>query len=75
MSFNTDPLKQAQEIIFSREHTKTSHPVLSFNHNPVRESSSQNHLVMILDSNLNKTISTKVKKTIGLLHKLQKSLP
>ena len=53
MSFNTDPLKQAQEIIFSGEHTKTSHPVLSFNHNPVRESSSQNHLGMILDSNLN----------------------
>ena len=53
MSFNTDPLKQAQETIFSREHTKTSHPVLPFNHNPVRESSSQNHLGMILDSNLN----------------------
>ena len=39
MSFNSDPLKQAQVVIFSREHTKTSHPVLFFNTKSVWESS------------------------------------
>ena len=32
MSFNTDPLKQAQEIIFSSEITKTNLPTLSITH-------------------------------------------
>ena len=48
MSFTFDPLKQEQEVIFSRKHTKTSHPVLLFNNYPVQESSSQKHLGMIL---------------------------
>ena len=35
LSFNTDPLKQAQKVIFSRKHTKASHPALLFNNNTV----------------------------------------
>ena len=31
MSFNPDPSKQAQEVIFSRKCTKEDHPVLYFN--------------------------------------------
>ena len=31
MSFNPDPSKQAQEVIFSRKCTKKDHPVLYFN--------------------------------------------
>ena len=37
MSFNPDPLKQAQEVIFSRKMAKTNHPTLIFNDNPVHQ--------------------------------------
>ena len=30
MYFNSDPLKQAQEVIFSRKMTKTNHPKINF---------------------------------------------
>ena len=30
MYFNSDPLKQAQEVIFSRNMTKTNHPKINF---------------------------------------------
>ena len=80
MSFNPDPSKQAQEVIFSRKHQKISHPSIYFNNNPIESVSSQKHLGMILDTKLNfqehvKNILTKVNKTIGLLRKLQNILP
>ena len=34
MSFNTDPLKQEQEVIFSRKRNKPHHPDIIFNSNP-----------------------------------------
>ena len=37
MSFNPDPLKQAQVVIFSRKMTKTNQPTLIFNVNPVHQ--------------------------------------
>ena len=37
MSFNPDPSKQAQEIIFSRKTKKTSHPSLRFNNSIVSQ--------------------------------------
>ena len=37
MTFNSDPLKQAQEVVFSRKITKTSHPTLVFNENSVHQ--------------------------------------
>ena len=33
MSFNPDPLKQAQEVLFSNKVTKTNHPNIIFNDN------------------------------------------
>ena len=80
MSFNPDPLKQAQEIIFSRKMTKTNHPILTFNDNPVHQVALQKHLGMPLDCKLNfeellKTIVNKINKTIGLLRKFQNFLP
>ena len=79
-SFNPDPRKQAQQIIFSRKHQKISHPTIYFNNNPIESVSSQKHLGMILDTKLNfqehiKNILTKFNKNIGLLRKLQKMLP
>ena len=80
MSFNPDPLKQAQEVIFSRKITKTNHPTLIFNDNPVHQVALQKHLGMFLDCKLNfeehlKTIVNKINKTIGLLRKFQNFLP
>ena len=52
MTFNHDPLKQAQ-VIFSRKITKTNHPTLIFNGNPVHQVALQKHFGMFLDGKLN----------------------
>ena len=80
MSFNPDPLKQAQEVIFSRKMTKTNHPTLVFNENPVHQVALHKYLGMYLDCKLNfeeylKTIINKIIKTIGFLRKFQNFLP
>ena len=80
MRFNPDPKKQAQEVIFSRKINKIDHPLLYFNENLVKSSSTQKHLAMILDTKLDfslhlKNVQNKVNKTIGLLRKLQYTLP
>ena len=80
MSFNPDPSKRAQEVIFFRKLQKTSHPFIYFNSNPIEQVSSQKHLGIILDTKLNfqehiKNLLTKVNKTTGLLRKLQNILP
>ena len=78
MSFNPDPSKQAQEIIFSRKTKKISHPSLGLNNSIVSQTPYQKYLGIFLDARLTfeehlKVITTKVNKTIGLLRKLQKS--
>ena len=44
MGFNLDPLKQPQEVIFSRKMTKTNHPALVFNDNSVHQVAYKNNL-------------------------------
>ena len=44
MSFNPDPSKQAQEVIFSRKVNKVYHPPLLFNNSTVQQILSQKHL-------------------------------
>ena len=80
MSFNPDPSKEAQEVIFSRKLQKIIRPSIYFNNNPIEQTLSQKRLEMILNTKLNfqehiKNIPTKVNKTIGLLPKLPKILP
>ena len=80
MSFNPDPSKQAQEVIFSRKTKKDYHPPLASNNNNVPETDSQKHLGIVLDNRLSfedhlKMIVSKVNNTIGLLHKLHNILP
>ena len=80
MSFNPDPSKQAQEVIFSRWLQKSTHPTLSFNKNTVTQSVTQKHLGMFLYTKLDfqghlKSILSKVNKTKGLLRKLHNTLP
>ena len=52
MSFNPDPNKQAQEVIFSRKAKKTNLPSLTFSKSPISQTTSQKHVVVILDSSL-----------------------
>ena len=80
MSFNPEPSKLAQEVIFSRKLQKINHPSIYFNNNLIEQVSSQKHLGMILDAKLNfqeqiKNLLTKVNKIIGLFRKLQNILP
>ena len=41
MSFNPDPSKQAQEVIFSRKKSKLYYPPLLFNNSTLQQISSQ----------------------------------
>ena len=80
ISFNPDPIKQAQEVIFSCKLQKSTHPTLSFNNNTVTQSVTQKYLGMSLDIKPDlqgrlKGILNKVNKTIGLLRNLHKTLP
>ena len=80
MRFNPDPNKQAQEVIFSRKINKIDHTPLYFNQNLVKLPSTRKHLGMVLDTRLDfnlhlKNIQNKLNKTIGLLCKLQNTLP
>ena len=80
MRFNPDPKKQVQETIFSRKTNKIDHPLLYFNQNLIKSSSTHKHLGMILDTRLDfnlhlKNVQNKVNKTIGLLRKVQNTLP
>ena len=75
MSFNPDPNKQAQEVIFSRKLNKPNHPSLNFNNTIVIQSANHKHLGMVLDTQEHlKDKLSKISKTIGLLRKLQKIL-
>ena len=80
MTFNPDPNKQAQEVIFSPKIRKTSHPPLTFNNNSVKQVQFQKHLGDYLDSRLNfrehlQNMFNKINKTISLFRKLQNNLP
>ena len=79
MSFNPDPSKQAQEVIFSRKINKPIHPQLFFNENIINSIPHQKHLGIILDQKLNfqehiNSILSKVNRSIGLLRKLNSVL-
>ena len=80
MNFNTDPNKQPEEVIFSRKTMKLNHSPLTFSKSTVSQSTYQKHLGVILEASLSFdehliTIQSKTNKTIGLLCKLQNTLP
>ena len=52
MSFNPDPSKQAQEVLFSHKIENAFHPPLFFNQVPVKPTNLQKHLGMHLDTKL-----------------------
>ena len=77
MSFNPDPSKQAQEIVFNRKSKRPTHPPLVFNNNKVSQSFSQKHVGVILDFKLTfedhlNNVLAKVSKAVSLLRKLRR---
>ena len=52
MSFNPDPSKQTQKVIFSRKLKKVAQPPLVFNNSNVSQCKTQKHLGIILDLKL-----------------------
>ena len=82
MQFNSDPNKQANEVIFSRRliSNNLAHSPVKFNNNNISRCSHQKHLGVVLDSNLNFNthIDQKIKKCnkmIGLIRRLSVNLP
>ena len=77
---NTEPTKQDQEIIFSKKKTVSIHLAVYFNNTLVNLTATHKHLGMIIDSKLSyenhlQSIFSRANKTIGLLRKLQPTLP
>ena len=52
-SFNPDPSKQAQEVIFSRKCTKEDHPSIYINDIPVTQTTVQKYIGLYLDEKRN----------------------
>ena len=53
MSFNPDPNKSTQEVLFSRKNSNITHPIIHFNNVQVQRANQQRHLGIILDEKLN----------------------
>ena len=80
MSFNPDPTKPAEEIIFSRKRQRPDHPPLFFNDFEVKQVNDHKHLGLILDSQLTfaNHINEKLKKArkgVGVIKYLSSFLP
>ena len=80
MSFNPDPTKPAEEILFSRKRKPGTHPPLFFNGIEVKRVTEHKHLGLILDPLLNfaahfKEKMAKARKGIGLIKHLRAYLP
>ena len=72
MSFNLGPSKQAQEVLFSKNVTKTNHPNIIFNGNTVQKSANQKHLGLILDEKL--TFNDHITSKLTTVNKLTSTL-
>ena len=52
MQFNSNPNKQANEVIFSRKTKSSSHPPVTFKNNVIEKFPHHKHLGIVLDSKL-----------------------
>ena len=80
MSFNPDPTKPAEEVLFSWKKQDVHHPPIYFNNVEVKRVSEHKHLGLIMDSKLNftKHINEKVtiaRRWIGVIKHVSKYLP
>ena len=72
MSFNLDPLKQAQEVLFSNKVTKTNRPNIIYNGNTMQKSANQKHLGLILNEKL--TFNDHITSKLITVNKLKSTL-
>ena len=72
MSFNPDPSKQVQAVLFSNKVTKANHPNIMFNGNTVQKSANQKHLDLILDEKL--TFNDHITSKLTIVNKLTSTL-
>ena len=75
MSFNPDPNKPAQEVLFSRKNSNITHPIIYFNNVQVQRANQQKHLGIILDEKVNfkshgDKVLTKASKVIAIIKRL-----
>ena len=54
VSFNPDPNKPTQEVLFPRKNSNIAHPIIYFNNVQVKRANRQKHLDIIFDEKLNK---------------------
>ena len=71
MNFNSDSNKHVQQVIFDRKVNKINHPLLLFNQNLFKPSSTQKHLGMVLNTKLHfnlhlQNVQCKVNKIITI---------
>ena len=79
MSFNPDPSKKSQTVIFSRKSKRHTHPHLASTNNNVSQTFHQKHLGVILDFKLTfedhlNNILARICKAVCLLRKLRNLL-
>ena len=80
MSFNADPKKPTQEVLFSRKNSNITHPIIHFNNVEVQRANQQRHLGIIVHETLNfksyiDKVLTKDSKGIAVIKRLRNSLP
>ena len=80
MSFNPDPTKPAEEVLFSCKQSSPPHPPVYFNNIEVKRVNEHKHLGLVLDSKLTfvKHVNDKVaiaRKWIGVIKHLSPYLP
>ena len=80
MSFNPDPTKPAEEIVFSRRTNPQDHPPLFYNNAMVKQVNEHKHLCLTLDSRLTfaNHITEKIlkaRKGVGVIKYLSSYLP
>ena len=63
LSFNLNPNKQAQEVIFSSKPNEPNHPSLNFSNTVVIQSETHKHLGMILDNWIIKEVTKHISYT------------
>ena len=79
ISFNPDPKKPGQEVLFSRKSSNITDPIIHFNNVQVQRANQQRHLGIILDEKLNfkshiDKVLTKASKGIAVTKRLRNSL-
>ena len=80
MSFNLDPTKPAEEVVFSNKRERCFHPPLFFNNIEVKRVNEHKHLGITLDSKLNfgSHIKEKIAKAmpgVGVIRYLSSYIP